>query len=114
MSEEKRKAGRPVGTAESIESLAKRNAQRDLKLLQEATQIAEKEQRRIETALAAQTPGMEEYEKLFRLLLLVRESLIKNIALGAKIASSDPSRANEEDSSASAKEFLKQMEGEEV
>jgi hypothetical protein len=110
---EKRPVGRPPGTTESIESLARKDTQANLKLSERIRQILSIQLGRIESRLKGLDPAteMDEIMKLSKFLFDAREGLGRQVRDNAKIAMSDPSKANEGDADAVAKELIAQLKG---
>ena len=108
------KRGRPAGTSESIESLAKKSAQRDLKMLEIVSNGIKDDLEKVSKKLSDLAADDEAYIPLAKYRLDLKEALMKNISAAARIASSDPTRRDEGDLDASTKEILSQLKGDGV
>lgn len=113
---ESRPVGRPPGTSESIESIAKRDTQATLKLSERLRRTIEGQLDRIEGQLRKLSPDkpddVKEILELTRFLVDVRELCMKSVRETAKIAQADPAKAMEGESDAAARELLAQLRGE--
>jgi len=118
MGELEAKRGRPPGTTESIESLARKDAQQSLKLAERIRKVVEVQLGRVEARLQALDPtnpaSMKEIVELTQFLMDGHESVMKTVASTARIASQDPAKAGEGEDGAAAKEFIAQIRGDGV
>lgn len=118
----KRSVGRPAGTVESLESLARDDARENLKLSRKLRKIIEGQIPTIEAAIKAlptNTPaGIKERLEMLEFLADLQERLMKVVAPVARVAASQPGRGMDGDSSGSEdermREFLSNLKGESV
>lgn len=112
----KRSPGRPAGTVESLESLARDDAKENLKLSRKLRKIIESQIPTIEAAiktLPTNTPvGIKERLEMLEFLADLQERLMKVVAPVAKVATSGTGKVGESDSSSSEDERMKAFLGE--
>ena len=111
---ELRKVGRPVGTSESIESLARKSAQLDLKMIEKNRDGIKRDMERITERLNMLDPEAPNFIALSEYRLALHEALMKSAAVGAKLAAADPQKAGDGEIDAVAREITAQIRGEEV
>jgi hypothetical protein len=119
MADEKKKPGRPPGTVESLESLARDGAKEDLKIAAQARAARKAQIPKILEAmgkLSLDKPDeLERYHTLSSMLGEIQSDCIKSVAPVAKVAS-QPTKIEDEGVSEDlrAKAFLAELKGEAV
>jgi hypothetical protein len=105
--------GRPYGTSESIESLAKKDTQANLKMSERLRRSIDIQLGRIEKRLHELDPSkdLKEIIELTEFLHRMREGVGRMVRDNAKIAMADPAKASEGEGDAGAKELLAQLKG---
>ena len=109
------KRGRPPGTTESIESLAKKELQQTIKTIERLRKTIEEQAEIVsdEVKLLPRNAGaMKDRMEMTSFLDNLRDGLLRSVPQLAKIVQADPAKASENDGvDAGMREMLSQISG---